>query len=40
MPCVAGELGGKGLFITDVAAVVREIVDIGQGMVADVVLCC
>ena len=36
-PCVAG--AAAGLFVTDVVAVVREILQVGEGMVADVVLC-
>jgi U3 small nucleolar RNA-associated protein 22 len=39
-PCVAGELGNNGLFITDIATVMQEILDIGQGMIADMLLCC
>lgn len=36
-PCVAGS--AAGLFVTDVAAVVQEVLHVGEGMVADVVLC-
>jgi U3 small nucleolar RNA-associated protein 22 len=38
MPCVAG--GSQGLFVTDAVAVVQEILHLGRGIVADVVLSC
>ena len=38
MPCLSG--GAPGAFVTDATAVVQEIMQVGQGMVADVILCC